>query len=53
MQLHNVMEFRPTFCEVVSLGWFIVATFVRGCLDRFVQCQQRESNPHGIAPTGF
>lgn len=30
MQLHRVVSFRPTLCEVASLGWYIICTFIEG-----------------------
>lgn len=40
MQLHRVVEFRATCGEILSLGWFILRTFVEGRL----RCVDRESN---------
>lgn len=37
MQLDRCLEFRPTLCEVASLGWFIVCTFVDGRKAYFVE----------------
>lgn len=50
MLLHNVCEFRPTVCEVVSLAWFIAKTFVEG---RLHLCLDRDSNPDAREGSGF